>query len=246
MKNDNNFKVSVFLLFLGIILAYVGIILCCKVVIEAGIPLICIAVISLVGFGILYRKFYTTKTCTYTPDDTRPIDKLMREDYGLKSTTETQLLCDYITTVTTQFNIQNKTSVTKTRVASLLFHRYKNHISMLSYKQLVEQNSIPMATIAVCCVIASDNKYKQLCAKIWESTEIYVSGYNHYNLKKDFLDIMDDCYIDLAVRMTPGTDYEKIPSLDNNTISTEQLLGETINLFKQKYQQTNDDFFINK
>lgn len=206
------------------------------------------------GFGKIGERHFDKKKAVYivkapynkTYIHLKTLGEKMIFRYKFSNREAIDFLCNYILDITYKFNQDNETHVSSEDVASLIFERYQTKYRTLTIEDIKNKHFGYAGYITICCVLLADKEYQKQFrdnTELWDKIEFCVEGYSDKELKRAFITIMDNCYIDWHFKMLQES--QSIKELDNK-LDGEFLFDMAIERFKQKYNLISDEFMVEK
>lgn len=173
----------------------------------------------------------------------KSLDEIISFRYGIKNTPALKYLCDIIINTTDFYNKENNTHVSRESVASMLFEKQGKEIEKLSLDDIKNSHFGFFNYITIYCVLLSDKAYREMKYQNedFNKSTFCIDGYLSSDLKKRFLEIMDDCYIAWHINALSDENIQSIDDLKNQLSGTE-LFDLTLSQFMKEYNQSDDSF----
>lgn len=174
----------------------------------------------------------------------KSLDEIISSKFHIENTPAIKYLCDLIINATDFYNKENNTHISRKSVAIMLFEKQGKEIKKLTLDDIKNAHFGFFGYITVYCVLLSDESYKEMKYKNEDFNKAIfcIDGYLSSDLKKRFLEIMDDCYIAWHINALSDDNIQSINDLKNQLDGTE-LFDLTLSRFMKEYNQ-NDDSFI--
>lgn len=172
----------------------------------------------------------------------KTLEERLISKYHFENSETINFLCDIIKKATAFYNQENKTNLYPDNVADKFFVRFARDISKLSVDDVKNNYFGFFGYISAYCILLSDNAYDKMRNhnETFEKLEFSIEGHTSSELKKKFLSIMDDCYIDWHI-----SKLDEVDSLNelSGQLNGDDLFLMAISRFKKEYS-LNDDSFI--
>ncbi len=175
--------------------------------------------------------------------ETKSLDEIISFKFRIENTHALKYLCNLIINATDFFNKENNTHISRESVAIMLFEKQGKEIEKLTLDNIKNAHFGFFTYITIYCVLLSDKAYKEMKYQNenFNKAVFCINGYSSSDLKKRFLEIMDDCYIEWHINALSNDNIESLDDLKNQLNGTE-LFDLTLSRFMKEYDQIDDSF----
>lgn len=104
----------------------------------------------------------------------KSLDEKICSRFGFKNTTEVKLLCDYISTATTQFNKSNNCNISNEKVTDFFFTKFKDDVPFFTINDIQNKHFGFLYYSYMCCFMFFDKKYAEMKEQFASDVEIFV------------------------------------------------------------------------
>lgn len=141
------------------------------------------------------------------------------------------------------YNKKNNFNISRESVADMLFEKQGTEIEKMTLDEVKNAHLGFFTFISIYCILLSDKAYSKMKYQneTFNKLKFHIEGYSSAELKKQFLSIMDDCYIAWHINSLNDENVQSFDDL-NNQLDGKELFDITLLRFMKEYHQTDNTF----